>query len=226
VRAFAAEHLLPGEGDDVELPKSSFCAKAAEVASQMVRPLRSAGMKSPLATRTPEVVPFQVKTTSRSKSTLPRGRAARRRAPRTCARRSSFSCLTTSVTQPCAEALPGDHVDAAFAEQRPQRHLDGAGVGGRNDADAVVGRDLENFAGQRDGLLELGLADLGAVRAAERRVRRASSDQPGRFAQGPEEKLGFAGRSPGLATIVIVVLSFQIVGPSLGRGGPRTAICV
>ena len=48
-----------------------------------------------------------------------------------------------------AETFPGDHVDAARAEQRPQRHLDGAGVGGRHDADPVVGRHLEDFAGER-----------------------------------------------------------------------------
>ena len=104
-----------------------------------------------------------------------------------------------------AEAFPGEHVDAALAEQRPQRHLDGAGVGGRHDADAVVGRNVENFAGEIDGLFELGLADLGAVRTAERGIGQSSSDQPGRFAQGPEEKLGFAGRRSGLASVVIVV---------------------
>ncbi|MDT4882823.1 hypothetical protein FQZ97_1188100 [compost metagenome] len=54
------------------LAKSRSCAKAAEVASQMVRPSRSAGIQSAFGTRTPEVVPFQVKTTSRSKSTCVR----------------------------------------------------------------------------------------------------------------------------------------------------------
>ncbi len=54
------------------LGQSSFCAKAAEVASQMVRPARSAAIQSPFGTRTPEVVPFQVKTTSVLKSTLAR----------------------------------------------------------------------------------------------------------------------------------------------------------
>ena len=39
-----------------------------------------------------------------------------------------------------AEAFPGDHIDAARAEQRPQRHLDGAGIGSRHDADAVIRR--------------------------------------------------------------------------------------
>ena len=52
------------------LGQSSFCANAAEVASQMVRPSRSAAIQSPFGTRTPEVVPFQVKTTSVAKSTL------------------------------------------------------------------------------------------------------------------------------------------------------------
>jgi len=34
----------------------------------------------------------------------------------------------------------------------------------------------------------------------------ASSDQPGRFAQGPEEKLGFAGRIAGAETVVVIVV--------------------
>ena len=36
----------------------------------MVRPSRSAAIQSPFGTATPEVVPFQVKTTSRLKSTV------------------------------------------------------------------------------------------------------------------------------------------------------------
>ncbi len=51
------------------LSKARFCANAAEVASQMVSPARLAGIQSPFGTRTPEVVPFQVKTTSLLKST-------------------------------------------------------------------------------------------------------------------------------------------------------------
>ncbi len=39
-------------------------AKTADVASHSTRPLRSALIQSPFGTRTPEVVPFQVKTTS------------------------------------------------------------------------------------------------------------------------------------------------------------------
>ena len=52
--------------------KSRAWAKQAEVASQIVRPCRSAAIQSAFGTRTPEVVPFQVKTTSVAKSTLAR----------------------------------------------------------------------------------------------------------------------------------------------------------
>ncbi len=47
------------------LSQSRRWAKAAEVASQMVRPSRSAAIQSAFGTRTPDVVPFQVNTTSR-----------------------------------------------------------------------------------------------------------------------------------------------------------------
>ena len=54
------------------LAKSSGCANAAEVASQIVKPWRSAGIQLAFGTRTPDVVPFQVNTTSVAKSTLAR----------------------------------------------------------------------------------------------------------------------------------------------------------
>src|SRR5205814_3910860 len=54
------------------LSHGSRIAKMAEVASQIVRPRRSAAIQSPLGTRTPEVVPFHGKTTSRAGSTRER----------------------------------------------------------------------------------------------------------------------------------------------------------
>ncbi len=47
-------------------------AKTADVASHSVSPSRPAAIQPPSGTQTPEVVPFQVKTTSRPKSTAPR----------------------------------------------------------------------------------------------------------------------------------------------------------
>src|SRR5947209_3063759 len=52
--------------------QSSACANAADVASQIVRPSRLAEIQSAFGTRTPDVVPFQVKTTSVAGSTLER----------------------------------------------------------------------------------------------------------------------------------------------------------
>src|SRR4029079_5090370 len=54
------------------LAKSSGCAKQAEVASQIASPCRSAGIQSAFGTRTPDVVPFQVNTTSVAQSTFDR----------------------------------------------------------------------------------------------------------------------------------------------------------
>ena len=48
------------------LSHGSAMAKAAEVASQIVRPARSRAIQSASGTRTPDVVPFQAKTMSRS----------------------------------------------------------------------------------------------------------------------------------------------------------------
>src|ERR1700678_3305246 len=54
------------------LGQSRACANAADVASQIARPSRLALIQSALGTRTPDVVPFQVKTTSEAGSTLAR----------------------------------------------------------------------------------------------------------------------------------------------------------
>src|SRR6186997_492022 len=81
------------------LPQSSFCAKQAEVASQIVRPSRSALIQSALGTRAPEVVPFQVNTTSEAGSTLVRSGNWPYGALSTVTS-LSFSSFWTSLTQP------------------------------------------------------------------------------------------------------------------------------
>ena len=72
------------------------------------------------------------------------------------------------------EAFPDEHVDAAGAEHSPQGHLESPGVGTGHDGDVVVGRDLENFFSLVDGELQAGLALIGAVRAANERLRQRS----------------------------------------------------
>jgi hypothetical protein len=141
-------------------PPSTFCQEKVTTSSlaksMLLREGRGRGVADgqALAVRrnevgirndaTPEVVPFQVKTTSRSKSTSARSGGAIGQ-HRRCARPCSLQLLDDVGHPAGAEAFPGQHVDAALAEQRPQRHLDGAGIGSRHDADAVVGRHVEEL---------------------------------------------------------------------------------
>src|ERR1043165_7917345 len=81
------------------LAQSRGCANAAEVASQIVTPSRSAAIQSAFGTRTPEVVPFQVNTMSDFGSTLERSGSVPYGALRVVTS-LSLSCLATSVTQP------------------------------------------------------------------------------------------------------------------------------
>src|ERR1700751_6024803 len=46
--------------------------------------------------------------------------------------------------------------------------------------------------------------------------------QPGRLAQGPEEKCGVVGRTPGVAFVMLSILPDR--RPSVGRGFPRPGI--
>ena len=64
--ALSPHNLLPGPGNNIEFFHGNSIANAAVVASQRVNPLRSSAIHWPSGTRTPDVVPFQVKTTSRS----------------------------------------------------------------------------------------------------------------------------------------------------------------
>src|SRR5215467_12600481 len=89
------------------LAQSRTCAKQAEVASQIVSPARSALIQSPFGTRAPEVVPFQVKTTSEDQSTLARSGSSPYGALSTVTF-LSLSSLVTSLTQPS----PNDSQDS------------------------------------------------------------------------------------------------------------------
>jgi len=52
------------------------------------------------------------------------------------------------------KALPGQNIDAARAEHRPERHFHGPGVGGRNDSDPVIRWHLEQTPRLVDGAFQ------------------------------------------------------------------------
>jgi hypothetical protein len=125
--------------------QSSLWAKAAEVASQIVKPLRSAAIQSPLGTRTPDVVPFQVKTENDI----------------------IVEIDMISVTQPSPKDSQAS-TSTPRAEQRPKGHFHRARIRARDNADAIIGGDLQNLTGELDAELQPGLGSLGPVRASER----------------------------------------------------------
>ena len=163
-------------------PPSTFCqekvvtsslsqgrsmAKAAEVASQMVRPSRSAAIQSPFGTFTPQVVPFHRKTMSRSLAVLQVGQLAVGRLVHVGLELELLDRVGDPVL---AESFPRRRCRLARAQQRPHRHFHGAGVGGRHDADAIIGGNAQQLPGALDRVLELGLAGLGAVGASHQRA--------------------------------------------------------
>ena len=195
------------------LSQSSGCANAAEVASQMVSPARSAAIKSPFGTRTPDVVPFQVKTTSLDQSTLAKiGQFAV--AGLEHGRVLELQLLDDVVDPAFAEGFPRQHRDRPSPEQRPQRQFDGAGVGRRHDADPMTGGDLQHLAGEVDGALELGLADAGAVRTSERRVGERLKAPARTLGAGAGRKMRIPRPHCGLA--MLMALPFQIGAPRWG----------
>ncbi len=121
-----------------------------------------------------------------------------------------------------AEGFPGDRGDGPRAEQRPQRHFDRAGIGGRHDADPVIGGHFKHFARQLDRELELGLADLRAMRTAERCVFEILGVPAGALGTGAGRKMRHVRPRSGLRCSHD--LSFQIVSLPLGGGVPPRAI--
>jgi hypothetical protein len=69
VAAFAAQHLLPREGRDIDLVPRHVVGEHRAGRVGEAQALAVVGIQSPLGTRTPEVVPFQVNSTSFDQST-------------------------------------------------------------------------------------------------------------------------------------------------------------
>ena len=189
MRRLAAQHLLPGEGDDVEL-------RPVEVLGEGRRGGVADGEalavgRDPVAVGHPHArrraVPGEddvvVEVDVAEIGKLAVGRLQR-------ADVLDLELLDDIGDPAVAKALPRQHVDAARAEQGPERHLDRAGVGAGRDADAVVGRDAEHLAGQVDRQFELGLADLRAMRTAQGGVFEDFGGPAGALGAGAGRKAG------------------------------------
>ena len=187
----------------------------------MESPVRSAAIQSALATRTPEVVPFQVKMMSCAGSMPVRSGSS----PYAAAAHGGVLELELldDVGHPTfAEGFPGEHGYRTRSEQRPKRHFDGAGVGRRHDADAIRRGDLKDLAGQIDGALELGFAGFRAVRASEDGVAEGLRVPAGALGTGAGGKMRHKRPHGGHGNCHHPILPDS--RPSLGRGVPPLEI--
>ena len=193
--------------------QSSGCANAADVASQMESPVRSAAIQSAFGTRTPEVVPFQVKMMSCAGSMPLRSGSSPYAARRTVAS-LSLSSLTMSVTQPS----PKDSQASIVTGRGPSSDQSAISTAPVSDAGTMPMRYAAGTCSTSRvrSMARLSLALPGFERWERPRTasRRACGFQPGRLAQGPEEKCGTSGRTAGMA--IVMILSFQIVAPRWG----------
>ncbi len=188
-------------------PPSTFChdqvttsslshgisiANTAEVASQMARPSRSAAIQSPFGHFTPDVVPFQVNTTSRFQSTCDRSGILPYSALKV--RKSEiFSWFLTSATQPLPKlshasmstprSPSSDHIAISIAPVSEAGTMPSTYPSGMPRIFLLRSITSASFA----------LPILARCERPSAAPCRASRDQPGRLAQGPDEKQGLLG---------------------------------
>ena len=163
-----------------------------------------------------------MKSTSRSKSTLARSGSL----PYSASMHAQVLELELlgDVRHPAlAEALPGQRIDAARAQHGPHGHLEGAGVGGRHDG--RTGSPAAGRAAPWSCRWRASGAPCLPWRGASGRgtpFRGFARDQPGRLAQGPEEKCSI-GRPLGRFRRGGHEPTLPDSCPSLGRGVPPAA---
>ena len=187
--ALAAEHLLPGEGGDIELVPGQVDGerRRGRVADGEAR----AVVGDPVAVGHAHARSGAVPGEDDVAVGVDRGEIGqlrRNRARTTFA--SSFSCLTTSVTQPSPKLSQASRVTG----RAPSRVHSAISTAPVSEAGTMpmrcVGGDAQHVPGQLDGVAEPRLAELRAVRAAER--------SGGELFGGPARRLrAGAGREKG-----------------------------
>ena len=169
VLRLAAEHLLPGEGDHIELVEGKRLGEggAGGVADGEAAALH----RYPVAVGDAHAGGGAVPGEHHVAGKINLGEVGELAVAGLDHMHVVEAQLLDHVGHPAgAEALPCQNVDAARAQHRPQRHLHGAGVRGGNDADAVVVGDLQDIAGLVYGLLQACLRRFRPVGATEHGV--------------------------------------------------------
>ena len=165
MRRFAAEHLLPREGDDIELGPVEILRKGRRSGIANGQALTVGGN------------PVAIGNTHAGGGAVPcedhivieiHARQIGNIAITGFDDAGIFELqLLDGIGHPAfAEAFPSQQVDGSRAQQAPHRHFHGAGVGGGHDPDAVIGGHTQHGAGQINRFFEFGFAHFRTVRTA------------------------------------------------------------
>ncbi len=216
VRRLAAQHLLPGPGHDIELVPRQRHREGGRGGVADRQALAVGG--DPVAVGNAHARGGAVPGEHHVACEIDRGEVGQLAVGRLQHARIRQLELLDDVVRPAgAEAFEGQDIDAAGAEQRPQRHLDRAGVGRRHDAELPVGRHAEDGARAVDHLgearLRLAWRD-GCGRAARRRARPGESRDAWR--RGRRRNRDWPDGCPACAAIAMTALPFRREAPRWG----------
>ena len=137
-------------------------------------------------------------------------------------RTSEASTLPPHHAPGCAENIPSQHVDAAWAQQIPHGKLEGAGIGARNDRCLISRRQAQRFARQIDGKLQAFASVTRTVRTANKSVAEHIRPAARTLCEGPDEKNGRRVLFPvlGFATSDLSWRGSQGTAPRVLARGP------
>eukprot|EP00128_Syssomonas_multiformis_P014344 Colp12_sorted_trinity150504_noHs@24235 len=210
--ALAAQHLLPGEGRDVDflpvnLHREGGRGGVVEGQSLALRAdpvqVRHAHSRGGAVVGEEDVV-VGVRAGEVRELSVIRGERA--------GGVLELQVLDRVVVPALAEGLPVASVHRPLAQHVPHGHLVGAGVtGGHDRADVVFGH-LQDALSVLDGLAQARLAQLRAVRAAQRVCAQRREVIAGALLAGPGGELGVPGLERGLGRAVHVALDGRLHG--------------
>jgi hypothetical protein len=220
MRAFAAQNLLPTEGYDIQFVPRQVHRKggAGGVANRQTGTIRRDRITTRQADAAGGAVPCEhhvlVEIDLRHIDDLAIGGLAH-----DCVQLQ----LLDHIGDPAfAKAFPSQHFNRTGPQQRPHCHFDGPGIRPRHNADAIVGRHVQDGTGQVDRFFQLGLADGGAVRPPQRRIAQHIEGITGNLGAGARGKTRICrARSRGVQ-IRHGILPDKC--PSVGKGVPPLRI--
>ena len=188
MRTLAAHHLLPRKGNDIELGPVEVLGKhrAGGVANRQPCAISRNPVGIGHARARCRAVPCE----HHIGISAHRGKVGQFAIG--CLQQANigqFELLLNVIRPASAKTFPGQHIHRARAQQRPQRHFNGACVGGGHDAQPVIGGQAQQRMGFGANISQLRFGRRSAVAAAQKGARGHGIGRPaGAFGTGTRGK--------------------------------------